>query len=392
MFNLNQLLISLQIRFLKKKVINNLFKTNKPKRALLYYKTDPFFSKRMIASYSHTNNGEIVIIANLLNKHGFTLDIIDRAANWSEIKSLIENDYTLFLGIGSGNFKYFSKIKSLFNIKKVILIATGPEPILSNKLVNKAHIECSKRTSQEFKIRRLIDGSEEDFLQRYHNIDSIFYYGSTFSKKGWREVSQNLFEITPSTSPYIEFSVDDLGLKEKNRFLYFGANGLICKGLDLVIEAFDKLEGVKLDICAPFDEKDFWSYYLPVVEKNDSITLHGFVGVGSDLFNDLTSKASFNIFPSSAEGCATSVITVMRRGVIPVVTNECGLSDNSVKYLIDDKSIVGIRRMIKKLINISLEERNAKIIETYIESFSYSNETFKNSFESGLIKSIALKK
>jgi hypothetical protein len=392
MLNFNQLFISFQLRFFKRKIIENLFNTKKSKRALLYYKTDPFFSKRMVNAYSHTNNGEIVIIANLLNKHGFDIDVIDRTAVWDEINTLIDNKYDLFLGIGSGNFNYFTEIKSRFNIYHTILIATGPEPRVSNKLVTKAHSDCMKRTLSEFKIRRLIKSSDQSIIKRYENIDSILYYGSSFARKGWEQICNNLFEITPSTSPFIRFSLEDLYLKEQNRFIYFGANGLICKGLDLVIEAFDGLDDVFLDICAPQDEIDFWNYYLPIVERNKSINLHGFVGVGSDLFNELTAKASFNIFPGSAEGCATSVITMMRRGVIPVITYETGLSDNSVQYLIKERSVKEIRRIIKKLMKITLEERNSKIIDTYIESCSYSNESFSTSFETGLIKSLSQKK
>ena len=186
--------------------------------------------------------------------------------------------------------------------------------------------------------------------------------------------------------------MDDLQLKEKNRFIYFAASGLVCKGLDIVIEAFDGLDNVILDICAPFDEDDFWSYYKPIVDRNSSINLHGFVTVGSALFNDLTSKATFNLFPATSEGCATSVTTLMRRAVIPVITNESGLDEKSSQFTINHRTPQGLRKLIFELCNIGIDELNDKTINTYIDSFAYSVESFTNTFESSLIKTILLDK
>ena len=68
MFELSQLLVSIQLRLFKKNVVADLYKNCNQKRALLYYKTDPLASSRLVKLYSHTNNAEIIIMLNLLKK------------------------------------------------------------------------------------------------------------------------------------------------------------------------------------------------------------------------------------------------------------------------------------------------------------------------------------
>jgi hypothetical protein len=167
MFELSQLLVSIQLRLFKKNVVADLYKNCNQKRALLYYKTDPLASSRLVKLYSHTNNAEIIIMLNLLKKNGFIVDLVDRSAQWHQIQPLQKNDYDLFLGIGSGNFKFFNKIKLNFKIGKTVILGTGPEPLLSNRLVMDVHNECSNRNNQNFSTRRLIQGSEEDIKERY---------------------------------------------------------------------------------------------------------------------------------------------------------------------------------------------------------------------------------
>jgi len=147
-----------------------------------------------------------------------------------------------------------------------------------------------------------------------------------------------------------------------------------------------------LDICAPFDEIDFWRFYKPIVDRNKSINVHGFVKVGSDKFNELTQSAAFNIFPGSAEGCSTSVITTMRRGVIPIVTCESGIDEKFVKYVIKDKSVENLKKMIVELTKKSSQDINAQIVQTYINSCSYTNSGFSDSFESALMHVMLKKK
>ena len=124
--------------------------------------------------------------------------------------------------------------------------------------------------------------------RRFEQIDTIFYIGNRFSAETYAPYQLPMHRIYPSTSPKLR--LDYRVLKEKNRtsFLYFGGDGLICKGLDLVLEAFDGLDGVTLDICCPDSEMDFWEYYKPLLERNPHICFHGFVQVDSDKFTEIT--------------------------------------------------------------------------------------------------------
>ncbi len=107
---------------------------------------------------------------------------------------------------------------------------------------------------------------------------------------------------------------------------------MICKGLDLVLEAFDGLTGVELHIGGPAGENEFWSFYAPLLKRNPHIFYHGFVVVGGALFNKITEDAAFAIFPGSAEGATTSVLTVMARGLVPFVTYETGIDSEDFGF------------------------------------------------------------
>jgi hypothetical protein len=110
---------------------------------------------------------------------------------------------------------------------------------------------------------------------------------------------------------------------------------------------------------------------LRLLDRNPQIRFHGFVETGGAAFSDITAAAGFQIFPGSAEGCATSVVTCMRRGVIPVTTPETGVDLGSFGVAIDDASVDGVRRLVRRLREMDSNEFRRRIIDTYIASMDY---------------------
>jgi glycosyltransferase involved in cell wall biosynthesis len=389
---LNLLFVRIPLRFFKRNVVKNI-DTNRHsggKRALIYFKTDPLFSRRLRDAYVHTNNAEIIDMIEIFNRHGFSVDLVDRDATWSEMEPLLANEYDVYLANAAGNSAPLHKqINARINARFRIFFAAGPEPEASNRLVVARHEDFNRRTGQTCIQRRLVKG--EQFARRFEKIDAIFYVGNHFSEQTYARYSLPSYRIYPSTSPKLGFDAAAIESKRPDSFMYFGGNGLICKGLDLVLEAFDGLQSVTLDVCGPASEADFWQHYQPLLERNPHIRFHGFVQAGGDRFSAITAAAGFQVFPGSAEGCATSVVTCMRRGVIPVTTPETGVDLGDFGVVIHDASVGGIRSMVKTLRDMETVELRRRVMDTYIASMEYTPERFRRSFEAALLKTLQLK-
>lgn len=380
------------MRFFKRNVVAGIGvgRPGRSRRALVYFKTDPVFSRRLRDAYVHTNNAEIIAMIGIFNRLGFVVDLVDRDADWSEIAPLMAHNYDVYLANAAGNSApLHQEINARIKAHYRIFFAAGPEPQASNRLVEARHAEFDRRTGGRCIRRRLVEGA--DLAQRFSGMDVIFYVGNEFSEDTYARHMLRAFRICPSTSPELQFDAAALVGKRSNHFMYFGGNGLICKGLDLVLEAFDGMEGVTLDVCGPANESDFWQYYKPLLARNPHIHFHGFVQAGGEKFSAITASAAFQIFPGSAEGCATSVVTCMRRGVIPVTTWETGVHCSDYGIQIEEPSVEYIRALVTRLKDMPKEEMECHVVDTYLASMEYTPERFARSFEAALLKTLQLK-
>lgn len=379
-------LVRAPLRFIKRNVVTGVGRsTERTKRALVYFKTDPLFSRRLRDTYVHTNNAEIVAMIGVFNRFGFEVDLIDRDANWSEIEPLMSNRYDVYLVNAAGNSAPLHReLNARIQADRRIFFAAGPEPEVSNRLVEARHDEFDRRSGKTCTRRRLVEGDK--LAERFERMDAVFYVGNRFSEETYSPRGLPSFRIYPSTSPRLVFDEDALVAKRSANFMYFGGNGLICKGLDVVLEAFDGLEGVTLDICGPGGETDFWQYYQSLLARNPHIRFHGFVQAGGEKFSAITAAAAFQIFPGSAEGCATSVVTCMRRGVIPVTTYETGVDLGGYGIAIANVSVEGVRALVMRLKHMEVTEMRRRVVDTYLASMEYTPERFVRSFEAALLK------
>lgn len=375
---------------LKKKVLLNAGKVkNAPMgRLLLYYKTDSFFSSRLVRKSSHTNDFEILLMVDCFSKMGFEVDVVDRLASKQDLEAIKGRHYTVFISNLAGNSAPLqSHIQSIVTFDKLVAYVMGPEPVLSSFLVQRRHDEFFERTKHKPVVRRLVKGDETELNSRFSAVDAFISNGKNFSVQSYlkKYPSIPVHRVPSSISESIVPPQDLFKRKKANRFLYFGGNGCICKGLDLVLEAFDGLEGVELDVCAPPAEDDFWSYYKPLLSRNPHIRYHGFIEVGGEKFVQLTTEASFNVFASSSEGCATSVLTAMRMGCIPIVSHESDVDVTGFGFELVNSSVVEIRDLIVKLKELKKDELAKKSVDTYLASLEYTQWTFQHTLRSSIV-------
>lgn len=380
-----------KIRLLKKSIVSV---GDGARRALLYYKTDIFIEGKRSNVYKHTNNNEILIICRLLSQFGYSIDIIDRTAELSQIDKLKRNSYDLYISNNAGNCaRHDQYILENFDLSVKVGYAAGPEPQKSVEITQKAHDEFIARNRfDKIKVRRLVVYGRLD-SSRYEGFDAIFAVANQFSEETYASLYPSIpfHNVYPALSNAISFDLSALASKAANRFFYFGGNGLITKGLDLVLEAFDGQKDLFLDIGGPEDETDFWGFYSPLLARNENnIRFNGFMDIHGDVFNHVCRKTAFVIFASCSEGIATSVLTCQRAGLIPVVTYESGVDIEDFGFMIK-RDIGHIKETIQRLSNMPLSEIKARSVKSYLSSLKYSPDGFKTSFEAALLKTLEAK-
>lgn len=147
----------------------------------------------------------------------------------------------------------------------------------------------------------------------------------------------------------------------RRRFLWLGSEGLVHKGLDLVLEAFSGLPDFHLTVCGPISrERAFERVYWRELYETPNVETVGWIDVTSEDFERLASRTLGLVYPSAAEGQCGSVVTCLHSGLVPVVSDRTGVPvDESFGIVLPDPSVESIRRAVREL-----SERSAAELES----------------------------
>jgi hypothetical protein len=368
------------------KVINGIYDKNRPtptRSAAMYYKTEPLVSG---IGYHHTNNWEIVRAIQILNSLGYVVDLIDRTNhNWVPKKK-----YDIFLGLGVGNSgRNFTRYANLSGASKKILLAMGPQPDTSNKLTLKRYDMFRERTGKTAPPMRTVEQvTGDNFLKIVEAADCIFNIGekNTNSFKSYEEYGLPIFNFYPAISPKVTFNNSWLKSRDRNTFLCFAGNGFICKGVDLVVEAFLKDPTKQLHICGPSSEQAFFNHYNTSIANSSNIKYHGFIEPGGERFQKLASICSYTVFHSAAESCCTAVATTMRAGIVPIINSWTGICVDDCGLLMSDKGdlISNITSKTNEAVGITKEKYKLMVQNTLKKAELFSQQSFTDSYLNAL--------
>lgn len=291
----------------------------------IYYKTEPFM--RDISDYSHTNNWEILKSVEIWNQHGFVVDLIDRGnKNWEPSKK-----YDVFLGLGVGDTgEQFPKYANLSGANKRVLIAMGPHPIISNQRVLERYREFANRTGVNAPPTRTVSLTQKKYDEIIDTCTAIVTIGQVGvqSYKSLAQSGKEMFVYPPAVSP--NAYCDDFSKRQKNTFLAFVGNGMICKGIDILIEAFLKIQDCNLVICGPPEQGLIAAYPEVFSGRVPNISYKGFIRIDSKQFQEIVAKCSWIISNSSSEACATAVATCMSAGLVPIVNSWTSINTSEI--------------------------------------------------------------
>jgi glycosyltransferase involved in cell wall biosynthesis len=296
----------------------NIYKAKFSKKALLSYSTAPFRNRKRM--HIHPNFIENYTLAELLNKQGYIVDVYNNTFPGK----INYKKYDIIVGEGLPVSNYFLQKGKIYKIP-TIYYATGSHPFYNNIQSYKSLFSFYKRykkylasSSRIVNFKWGIGASLSDYL---------ILLGNEYTKKSFTEYSFNnrIFNLFPPH--YGNHVISDFSKKDKKKILWFGSFGLIHKDLHTIIDIFHKQDDFELHVCGYlFEEINFINILKPILTTSKNIILHGFLSIKSVEFKRLMEECCFVILTSCAEGCATSVITVMGNGgLIPLISKQCGL-------------------------------------------------------------------
>jgi glycosyltransferase involved in cell wall biosynthesis len=332
---------------------------------LISYLTEPFtIGPWDKSSNYHTMYWECHEIARLFSKKGYACDIID-----SQRHTFIPKK-NYFVCIDSGNdlerlSAYLPKTcKKVFHI----LISHWDS---YNKAEKDRLDALEKRRGVKLLPRRKMEPSRDaelaDFLEGFGN-ETIF--------KTFERFNKSIFFIPISAVIEYEFPKDkDFNTARKN-FLWFGGGGAVLKGLDITLEAFAKMPNLNLHVCGPvYGEQDFAEEYKKELTETPNIRFYGRLDIASKEFIDIINKCSAIVYPSGGEGSSGAIVQAMHAGLIPIITHETGIREDSGYIPLLNPTPESIAESVTSFSKLPVEEMRKKSKEIW----SYAKKTYTRS-------------
>ncbi|MBI2798439.1 hypothetical protein HYX70_04065 [Candidatus Saccharibacteria bacterium] len=332
---------------------NQYLKSNYDKRVLVSYLVPPVLDElesRPTPLFS--NNGAGRTIPKVLNQLGYVVDVI----NWDDTGP-IEGEYDIVIYHGGKNFANIEKLKSADN--KLVYYSTGSYWKYHNSQEERRAEYFKQRHNMEYKLDRKIADSEE---LANKNADAIIVLGNRDAAKtysGFKDV-YNLEGASMSIKnprKILETKSGKLG------FLFMAGPGNLHKGLDIILDAWQKLpNNFELHIITYLDG-EFTSIYKDVLYNTPNIHTHGYVLQRSSEYYEAIKDCQFSILMSCSEGSPGSAIESLHQGLIPVLSKESHVDVDGHGYTLKDdrvETLVDLLNTINKLTSREIKSKQEK--------------------------------
>lgn len=340
----------------------NLDITKKQTRVLLIY-LDMFHSSKQIqnnvdkrSGTCHTNRYELFQIIKCFIELDCCIDV---CANYDKDAVQYINNYEYDIVFGLGDV--FRCVSQNTKAYRILYMTENPYHISLEKETER--IEYFKqRTGKSIPLYRTgMFFKENDEAM----ADAIICLGD---EKYFQYLNKPIKRITPSG--FFNDKFKGTFKRERKSFLVFGTDGFVHKGIDLLVEVFNKHLDWNLYICGYHVKEEMKRLAL-----NLSCNIHdcGYIDVLSDEFAMLAGECTYILLPSCSEATSTAILTGMRHAMIPVVMHGNGFDDFSEYcYFFDGFRIEQIEGKICEIL-----EQPAEVDEILCSKISkYANEQF----------------
>lgn len=321
------------------------------KRVLISYVTDMLKGSLLEYRYN-TNRHECLVIINTFLEMGYIVDVV----SCTDKRFKPRHSYDVVFGFGFPFRNTPSPERILYVTEAHPAFSLQQESIrVAN--YNQYH---SKKASVTRSLKYYIDSD-------FELATSIINLGELNRKFISEKVNTPIFsvEVTGIYSEKYHSNKSNDGIK---RFICLTSNGVVHKGVDLLVDFFSNTsEKVELVIAGITSKKE-----LDLVYKSDNnIKFIDRIDVNGKEFFDLANNSQFIINASCSEGCSTAVLTGLRYGLIPVVTEACNINISG-KITIEDDLKLGVNNAVQRACGYSFDE--LKIISQKI--YDEANDRF----------------
>ncbi|MFQ5890492.1 MAG: glycosyltransferase [Gemmatimonadota bacterium] len=254
-------------------------------------------------------------MARILNSLRYVVDVVD----YRDTRFCPQKSYDVFIGHGGYNFE--SIARSLGPEATKIYFFTGCHWRFHNRRELGRLEALRQRHGAVLPPDRLVTQSEDGALMEH---DSLMGVGNGYTRRTFAQFP-SVYTIPGAVLPdsTVDIQRKDF-LAGRRHFLFFAGPGNVHKGLDLLLDAFVMLEKEELWICTRI-ERTFAKVYRDALLRRRNIHVVEWIQPRSGRFYDLMERCNWTILPSCAEGVATSVLECMNQGLIPVVSEACGV-------------------------------------------------------------------
>ncbi len=350
----------------KRLYISNYFKTDFKKKVLISYITRPFIAG---IDVGHSNSIESFEVVKIFHNLGYQVDIVQYGAKIESIK-FKNSQYDIVFGLEPNFLKAIEK----FRPKKTIYYATGAHYSFQNKAENDRLLDLKKRKGVLLEQRRFVFPHESSII-----ADAVICFGNKWTMSTYENKCKRIEPVR--TSAYTFFSFNEIQDKKnrteaRNNFMCLASAGAVHKGLDILLDIFKKHPDIHLYICGDIKkEKDFFDLYNKELLHTSNIHYMGWTSPDSEEFKKIATKCAFSILPSCSEGMNGAIPTCMQLGLIPLVSEECGLDIESCGIIFEKNLIEFIEGIILDCSQKSDSWLRRKSFDSY--QFAKNNNTMK---------------
>lgn len=336
----------------------NLDLTCPQKRILISYLDYRLIDNALDGTLTHTNIAECIQIIKIFIDMNFVIDICGHNCmdGFEDIKDVT---YDYIFGMG----EVFRKAVACNPDAYVIEYFTENPYWYSKQEEKKRNDYFFQRTGKKFELQRTgryYYKSDEELA------DAIICMGNP---QYFDQCNVPVYRIIPSALKNDKY-VENFTCSKKNTFLVFGSEGVVHKGIDLLLEIFSKHLDWNLIVCGKTFKEECRALKINIPSN---VHYYGFVDVGSQAFLDLCQLCGFIVLPSCSEGTSTAVETAMRHGLIPIVMSNMIIDEpKTYFYTFSGFYIDQIEDTLKEVLKLNAEEYQKLSREIYY----YANEKY----------------
>ncbi|WP_029162234.1 glycosyltransferase [Clostridium scatologenes] len=349
------------------------------KSVLFSYINDGYWlkkgSKKLL---THGNKLESLVIKNIFNEFGFNFYSI-RYDKKIDVKKYRKVNPKIIFGIEPN----FEKLCRAYPDAIKIYYATGAYVEHQNNMVKIRTDYVNNKKQCNIPYYRMVPENNAAKLADYIIQIGSGYTIETYPKK----LRNKIILIRQSSFEFLNLDIEEKKkVFDKKSYLWFGSNGSILKGLDLVLDYFKKNKNLYLHIIGSID-KEFKKVYEKELFYTQNIIYHGYIPIYDPQIVEIANKCSFIIYPSVSEGgIPGSVINMMRLGIIPITGIYASSKDiEKYGYILKNTKLTSIDNMIQETQKISDDNLiyKFKACSEYSKN-NYNLKVFESDFKSSL--------